>query len=203
LVTFDEIEREIEKCEKSIYCGIPKFLSSYRAAKYYLDLCLSVVPLKYREKRPIIKWKEYMFRKPRKEEVDKWFLWRNRNIGIVCGKVSGNLAVIDFESPEVFKKFLRKVRKTDLARKVANTWIVRTGKGYHIYFRVKGGVPRTRLRLPVGVDIKGEGGYVVAPPSIHPMLRRYTFITNPDVGIAELSLDEWNRLLNILGVEVY
>ena len=67
MVTFEEIEREIEKCEKTIYCGIPKFISPYQAAKYYLDLCLSVVPLRYREKKPAIRWKEFQERKPTKE----------------------------------------------------------------------------------------------------------------------------------------
>jgi len=45
------------------------------------------------------------------------------------------------------------------------------GGGRHIFFRYAGGpVSKT---LAAGIDLKGEGGYVVAPPSIHPTGKRY------------------------------
>ncbi|WP_188126859.1 bifunctional DNA primase/polymerase [Actinoplanes lobatus] len=49
------------------------------------------------------------------------------------------------------------------------TRAVRTGSGgWHLYYRHPGGILTAKLRDHPGVDIKADGGYVVAPPSIHP-----------------------------------
>jgi hypothetical protein len=47
------------------------------------------------------------------------------------------------------------------------------GGGRHVYFRYGGG--RVRAQLAKGIDIKGDGGYFVAPPSVHSSGRRYAF----------------------------
>ncbi|MEV6306088.1 bifunctional DNA primase/polymerase [Actinoplanes sp. NPDC051861] len=53
------------------------------------------------------------------------------------------------------------------------TRAVRTGSdGWHLYYRHPGGTLGAKLRGCPGVDIKADGGYVVAPPSIHPGTRR-------------------------------
>jgi hypothetical protein len=49
------------------------------------------------------------------------------------------------------------------------TRCVRTGSGgWHLYYRHPGGVLAAKLHGHPGIDIKADGGYVVAPPSIHP-----------------------------------
>ena len=49
--------------------------------------------------------------------------------------------------------------------------VITGGGGRHFFFRYSGGaVPKT---LAIGVDLKGDGGYVVAPPSIHSSGKRY------------------------------
>jgi hypothetical protein len=46
---------------------------------------------------------------------------------------------------------------------------VRTGSGgLHLFFAHPGGIVRNRVGLLPGVDLRGDGGFVVAPPSIHP-----------------------------------
>lgn len=53
------------------------------------------------------------------------------------------------------------------------TRAVRTGSGgWHLYYRHPGGTLAAKLRDRPGVDIKADGGYVVAPPSIHPGTRQ-------------------------------
>ena len=42
------------------------------------------------------------------------------------------------------------------------------GGGHHFYFAHPGGLIRSRAGLAQGVDLRGDGGYIVAPPSIHP-----------------------------------
>jgi hypothetical protein len=64
--------------------------------------------------------------------------------------------------------------------KLPLTWIALTGKGRHLYFRwpTFEGAPVIRnsaSRLGAGLDVRGLGGYVCAPPSLHPSGHRYTW----------------------------
>jgi hypothetical protein len=59
------------------------------------------------------------------------------------------------------------------------------GGGWHLYYRHPGGRPVPSRPLPgrPGVDIKADGGYVVAPPSIHPITGRpYRWVGGRPVG---------------------
>src|SRR4030095_253716 len=61
-----------------------------------------------------------------------------------------------------------------------------TGAGRHIWFRM----PDTELRnsaskIAPGIDIRADGGYVLAPPSVHPSGRRYAWSVDSASTIAE------------------
>jgi len=169
-------------------------------AKKYLEQGLSVIPLKYKDKAPLIPWKEYQERKPTIEEIEKWFGDNKpKNIGIVCGKVSGNLVVLDFDNKEELSKFIVELPR-GVYEKIEKTMRVETGKGYHIYLRLPENMNiRTIPRVKDGVDIKGEGGYVVAPPSIHPSGKTYQLKT--PIEIVELTPSDWLKILDILGAK--
>jgi hypothetical protein len=49
------------------------------------------------------------------------------------------------------------------------------GGGHHLYFRHPGGSVRNRAGLAPGLDLRADGGYVVAPPSLHPSGRHYAW----------------------------
>ncbi len=53
------------------------------------------------------------------------------------------------------------------------------GGGRHLYFRIPDGV-RPRGKLGPGLDVKGVGGYAVAPPSVHPGGGKYAWRVAPD-----------------------
>jgi Bifunctional DNA primase/polymerase, N-terminal/Primase C terminal 1 (PriCT-1) len=63
-----------------------------------------------------------------------------------------------------------------------------TGKGRHCYFRSHGSIHNSVGQIGIGLDIRGDGGYVIAPPSVHPSGRPYAwsvdtardFATAPD-----------------------
>jgi len=57
---------------------------------------------------------------------------------------------------------------------VPRTAYVNTGSGgHHLYYRHPGThLPNSAGRLGAGIDVRGDGGYVVAPPSLHPRTRR-------------------------------
>jgi hypothetical protein len=63
-----------------------------------------------------------------------------------------------------------------------NTWAVSTSPGRgHRYFRSAVPIPSVpKDRLAPDVEIKGEGGYVVCPPSIHPDGHAYRFVIGPE-----------------------
>ena len=153
---------------------------TYNDAKKLVDMGLSVIPLNEKSKIPALdSWKEYQNRLPTEEELHKWFDDGKKNIAIVCGKVSGNLDVIDFDNLDILP-FLK-----DIPILQEKTIIVRTGKGLHIYFRVNEKNIQTRKFENLKIDIKGEGGYVVAPPSIHPSGAVYQFHSESNIKFYE------------------
>jgi len=124
----------------------------------------SVIPVG-QNKKPLIPWKEFQSRIASEEEVTKW--WTDNpqaNIGIVTGKIS-NLAVVDVE------------KGGDISKYPPTDTIATGGGGYHFYYSYAEGVENKTRVFPL-TDIRGEGGYVVAPPSIHASGTEYKIIKN-------------------------
>src|SRR5208282_3828464 len=139
----------------------------------YYDQGLTIIPLKQGDKTPALKsWLEYEKERPSREQTESWFTNNNVNIGIVCGDVSNGLVVQDFDSEEAFTKFFD--GNTDKIRADAPT--IRTGRGVHVWYRTEEpGIRGFRVE-ELKMDLKANGGYVVAPPSIHPNGSTYTFL---------------------------
>lgn len=69
-----------------------------------------------------------------------------------------------------------------------------TGRGLHLYFRQSDRkVPASAGKLGVGIDVRGDGGYVVAPPSIHSSGHMYAW---EDSGCPVAGAPDW--LLNAI-----
>lgn len=154
-------------------------------AELYLSKGFTIFPVKPKQKRPAVKWKVFQFRKPTHAELKRWFSFRQKyGIGIVTGKIS-SICVLDFDSVEAYRETIR--------RGLPETPTVKTAKGYHAYFKYPEGISNFQNRVNIsGFDIRGDGGYVVAPPSIHPSGRRYEWIEG--MGLDDLPLarlPEW------------
>jgi len=142
---------------------------------YYKTEKLNLIPLIHGDKKPVREWKEYQQRKITKEEIDTFFLRNTHNVGVVCGAISDNLYVIDFDTEEVFKRFFAKVD---------GLTVVKTGRGYHVYFKAETPVKTLKIHDSEGREIatlKGEGSYVVAPPSLHPSGTPYEFVQRGEI----------------------
>ncbi len=122
---------------------------------------ISTIPLKPRSKAPALTtWAEFQRRLPTEEEVRRWFADPNLNLGVICGPVSGNLFVLDFDTPEASKRFA-----ADYATVVRGCPVVKTSRGLHLYLRSDTPVASRKLD---SIDVKSSGSYVVGPGSIHP-----------------------------------
>ncbi len=69
------------------------------------------------------------------------------------------------------------------------------GGGAHYYFAAKHRVPCSAGQLAPGLDVRGDGGYVVAPPSIHHSGRTYEWDVAPGEGSIAPLPDWLGRLL--------
>lgn len=118
-----------------------------------------VFPLKPREKTPLV---THGF-KDATIDADAitawWKRWADANIGLATGHT---FDVVDIDSPEALAGLV------DVCAGRPMPWgpEVVTGKGWHLWHRPHGCGNRAGI-IP-GVDYRGRGGYVIAPPSVHP-----------------------------------
>lgn len=134
------------------------------AALTYLDRGFSVVPIQPREKKPLVPWEQSQTRRATEDEINTWWSkWPDANVGIVTGAISG-LVVIDLDTPEAKDKLKELFSSFDFSAAPRS----RTGKGWQLFFRHSGVTIPNRAGILPGLDVRGDGGYVVAPPSIHP-----------------------------------
>lgn len=112
------------------------------------------------------------------EQIKKWWPKGSAlpsNIGVLTGGKVG-LVVVDIDGSEGFEA-LGAERVEDLQAEAIPH--VKTGRGHHYYFRGESPV-KTKPGFANKVDIKADGGYVVAPPSIHVSGNRYEWLKMPD-----------------------
>jgi hypothetical protein len=136
------------------------------AALAYAALGLSIIPLE--GKRPALTtWTEYQQRAAMPETILAWnSTGLLKNIGIICGKVSGGLVVLDLDGAAGYPAFAATFPA------LAETYTVASGGGIgkHVYFYIEQLPPSVKaMGTPIGnLELCGEGRQVVAPPSIHP-----------------------------------
>ena len=136
------------------------------------EMGFSVFPLKPRDKRPLGSWEKYQHERANDEELALWRQRADLNGAIATGEISG-IFVVDLDSDEAAKAFF--------ARGVPETPRVKTGKGRHVYFRHPGfPVKNSAGKIGKGIDVRGDGGYVCAPGSIHPSGATYEWERSPD-----------------------
>lgn len=130
-----------------------------------LDLGISIIPITPRQKFPACRWAGYQKRLATPEEVASW--GERDAYGIVTGALSG-LVVVDCDDAEAEAWVASHLPQTPLR--------VRTGGGgLHLYYRHPGG--RVPNRAKVGgmrLDVRGDGGQVLGPGSLHPSGSTYT-----------------------------
>lgn len=106
------------------------------------------------------------------EQIKKWWAqWPSASIGIATGNGVG---VVDLDGPEGLASGNRMGLNSPIT--------TLTGRGKQLWYRVPEGqklVTRRAEKIADGVDTRGTGGYVLAPPSLHPSGKRYCWAGSP------------------------
>lgn len=149
-------------------------------ALYYASLGLAVFPLKPKGKAPAIN-NGFHRATTDPKQIKSW--WENTpdfNIGIATGQPSGLLAIdldIDDEKGVNGYEILKSWQQNHGA--LPDSWQSITGRGgYHLIYGASEDF-KCKTGLYEGVDIRANGGYIVAPPSLHPNGRCYEWETSP------------------------
>lgn len=145
----------------------------------YLARGYSVIPVGA-DKRPLVSWKEFQTRRATADELVAWWTQSpDAQVGIVTGEIS-NLTVVDVESDGDF----------NLVKDI--TFEVETGgKGKHYYFQYEPDF-KNAVRILPSVDIRSEGGYVVASGS---KTSKGAYTTLRDIPVMKMTVQTKETLL--------
>jgi len=156
------------------------------AALFYARQGWAVLPLQSRGKIPLTAHGMHDATTDEETILAWWSKWPEANVGIATGKCS-NLVVIDIDGPKGERALADLLRKRGAT--LPETLVVKTGKGRHIYFRkTRGPFPRcSASKIARGIDVRSDGGYVVAAPSVHANGQTYFCVTR----VEPADLPDW------------
>jgi hypothetical protein len=121
-----------------------------------------------------------------------WALFPDSNIGIATGSISG-LVVIDIDPGHGGEDAWQNLENAN--ETIPDTWWVETGSGgFHIYFTDNSGdIRNSASAVGPGIDVRGENGYVIAPPSKHISGGDYNWseLYNPQTVKHPASIPDW------------
>lgn len=159
-------------------------------ARYYIKVGLRPIPVEPRGKKPEGEWKRWQTEAPTDAHLVRWFgNGARRNVGLVLGR---GLLALDFDGPGA--EALLAAAGVALPEGAPRS---RTSNGCHVLLRAPGPVEnrvallaskevqRGTLKPVCQVDVRGDGGFVVAPPSTHASGHVYEWEQRPDAEIPE------------------
>lgn len=126
-----------------------------------------------------------------------WTEAPNANIGIATGSGSG-IWVLDIDAKSRgMESYDRAVAQLG---EPGETWIAGTGGGgMHLYYLHPGVQVQNKVAILQGIDVRGDGGYVVAPPSAHASGSQYSWLADPGINeLGEIS-SAWRDRLEDIG----
>lgn len=168
-----------------------QFASAAEWADSYRALGLAVIPAAGREKIPLGRWREFQNGIPQTVH-DRWYgadgeHRSNYRMGFLTGAASlgdgWKLLVIDLDEKGTVSgsaTWDHWIAENELGCD-PETWRARTGGGgQHIHFRYPAHLTiRNTQETIAGIDVRAEGGFVIAPPSMHQNGKSYTWLFSP------------------------
>jgi hypothetical protein len=146
----------------------------------------AVFPLQPREKKPHPRTHGFWDATTDMARVAQlWEMFPGSNVGVATG--ASQLLVLDVDGESGDRTLAALVAEYGL---LPLTLVQTTGRGSQWFFRRPPGsrIGNSAHKLGAGLDTRGQGGYVVAPPSVHPNGRRYAWV---DDGLPVAEPPEW------------
>ena len=145
--------------------------------QHYLDHKLTLIPLKARDKKPLVKWGNGW--NPTAQELEQWLNRPNINIGIRTG---ASLGAFDLDSEEKYRNFIA----THLLPETCP--VIKTGRGYHIWFKPKKAIPS---QLFDGIEIKYRSTPVQQPVCLPAIIKLSLSMTHRPIQTSSRYLPCW------------
>jgi hypothetical protein len=156
----------------------PDFASVEDYARYYRSLGWQALPAhapstnpKVQWKRPTVDWKEHQTALVSDPQFDSWFAgYKGSNLGLATGECSGRTFVVDldlYKNTGAIEWWHGLLLTHNNGMDFETVEQITGGGGRQLLFRYPPGWHAPNLATPIGVDIRGQGGFVVLPPSKH------------------------------------
>ncbi len=152
-------------------------MTMIEAALKYYEKGMSVFPVNPNTKKPLVEWKKYQTERPTIEQVHAWFDRTSNGIAIVTGKISDTF-VVDFDRYK--PGFSEEIALQLIPDSIHAPTVKTMNNGQHMYFRNPEINASIMAGIAPGIDYRGEGGYVVAPPSKSITGAEYTWVVSLD-----------------------
>lgn len=177
-------------------------------------------------KHPIGPWKRYQTIRPDEGQLRAWYGTEGRRgLGLICGAISGNLEMLEFEGKAVeaglhlrFRELAEQAGLGPVLTRINSGYTERTPSGgLHLLYRCEAAVEgNTKLarrpatseelaatpqdRINVLIETRGEGGYVITAPSnggVHPTGGAWTLLAGGFDQVATITAAEREALLDL------
>ena len=149
--------------------------SNFRAALEWARKGYNVVPQKGLDiKHPGVRWKELQGRRATQDELAQWRHMFSNGVGFITGAISG---VVVIETDGLAGETVLGDFEYEHGP-LPETLVIRSGshRGFHRHFKHPGGKVKTVANDNIKVDIRGDGGFCVLPPSLHKSGWRYEVV---------------------------
>lgn len=169
----------------------------YTTAKSYLNNGLSVLPAIKSQKRPnLSSWDVYKKQLPTDKDLSVWFNNNCSGVCIVCGEVSGNLEIIDFDEKGIaFAPWTDKVKQDPMVAQLCSRLVVEQSPsgGFHVIYRCELPVAGNQKLAKTAdgktlIETRGEGGLFLCAPTEGYQLLQGDFQSIPTISAVERNI---------------
>lgn len=144
-------------------------------------------------KRPRGKWRHFLTQWVTDAELERWrYQWDEKpNMGMICGEISGRSFVLDidtYKSDEAAQWWAGMLAEHNFSARIETPTQRTGGGGTQMIFRAPvGWTPPTGKTL-MGVDVRGEGGFAMLPPSLHSSGDHYRWLDGLSMDEVEIAV---------------
>jgi hypothetical protein len=166
----------------------PDFASPPDWAREYRSRGVQVVPARHpaagsQWKIPALQWKEFQDNLVPEIIFDRWYGQQGEhakrvNMGLITGRASGNVFVIDldeYKSTAALSWWLSVLAEHNNGLELETWQQVTGGGGRQLFFRGSATWEAPTNRTKINVDVRGQGGFAVLPPSLHDSGKTYAW----------------------------